>query len=149
MKTGNVKNKCIFIQGAISSELIASTIADHQSKTDIGGHNIFLGQVRSDIIEQKHVKGIEYSAHVSMAEKAFEQIKSNAFDKFDLIEIDILHSLGFVKTGEICLLVMVCTGHRDESYTASRYVVEEIKANVPIFGKEMFIDNSYIWKVNR
>lgn len=144
-----VLNKSAFVQGAISPELVTNTITKHQSKTVIGAHDIFLGQVRSDIIENKHVMGIEYSAHVTMAERVFEQIKSTACEKFDLMEIDIIHSLGFVRSGEICLFVMLSTGHRDELYAALSYVVEEIKANVPIFGKEMFTDNSYIWKVNR
>ena len=43
MKNKNMKN--VFIQGAISSGFIQNSIAKHQSKTDIGAHNIFLGQV--------------------------------------------------------------------------------------------------------
>ena len=41
MKNKNMKN--VFIQGAISSGFIQNSIAKHQSKTDIGAHNIFLG----------------------------------------------------------------------------------------------------------
>ena len=65
----NYKN--VFIKGAISSEFIANSIAKHQSKTDIGAHNIFLGQVRADEINGKAVVAIEYSAYEEMANKKF------------------------------------------------------------------------------
>ena len=42
------KPKNVFVEGAITSEFIASSIAKHQTKTTIGAHNIFLGQVRAD-----------------------------------------------------------------------------------------------------
>ncbi len=48
MKDKKIKN--VFQEGAISSEFIANSIQKHQSKTNIGAHNIFLGQVRADEI---------------------------------------------------------------------------------------------------
>jgi len=140
--------KKVFIKGAISSEFIANSIAKHQSKTYIGAHNIFLGQVRNDILDGKKVKAIEYSAYSEMAEKAIHQIREAAFKKFDLICLHIYHSLGKVIAGEICLFVFVSSAHRDASYQASRFLVEELKAKAPIFGKEVFEDNSHSWKVN-
>ena len=65
MKNKNMKN--VFIQGAISSGFIQNSIAKHQSKTDIGAHNIFLGQVRADMIDDKKVAAIEYTCYQEMA----------------------------------------------------------------------------------
>ena len=45
----SIKN--IFVEGAITPEKIAKSIAAHQSKTGIGAHDIFLGQVRADEID--------------------------------------------------------------------------------------------------
>ena len=47
--------KNIFKQGALSTTLVAESIAKHQVKTQIGGHSIFLGQVRADVIDGKKV----------------------------------------------------------------------------------------------
>ena len=143
------KVKKVFKQGAIDPAFITESIAKHQSKTDIGAHTIFLGQVRNDVIEGKEVQAIEYSAYEDMAEQAFHQIREAAFAQFDLSCMHIYHSLGIVKKGEICLFVFVSSPHRDASFKALRYIVEEIKAKVPIFGKELFGDNSYVWKENR
>ena len=50
------KQKNIFTQGAIAPAFIADSIAKHSSKTNIGGHSIFLGQVRADVIDDKKVR---------------------------------------------------------------------------------------------
>ncbi|MDC0230773.1 molybdenum cofactor biosynthesis protein MoaE [Aureispira] len=140
--------KKVFMQGGIPAAFIGQSIAKHQSKTDIGAHNIFLGQVRADVIEGKSVKAIEYSSYQEMAEKQIHEIRENTFKQFDITCMHIHHSIGLVGAGEICLFVFVSSKHRDISYKASRHIVEEIKAKVPIFGKEIFEDNSHQWKEN-
>lgn len=138
----------MFIQGAITPDFIAKSIANHQSKTQIGAHDIFLGQVRADEIEGKKVEAIEYSAYEEMANLKFHEIREAAFKRFDLSCMHIYHSKGIVKTGEICLFVFVSSPHRKEVFEALHEVVEEIKKQVPVFGKELFEDDSYQWKVN-
>ncbi len=146
MKTKTIKN--VFREGAITPEFIANSIAKHQVKTQIGAHDIFLGQVRADEINGKEVKAIEYTAYEDMANKKFHEIREAAFEKFELSCMHIYHSLGIVKTGEICLFVFVSSPHRKSVFEALQYIVEEIKGQVPVFGKELFEDDSYQWKVN-
>jgi len=146
MKESKIKN--VFKQGAITSDFIAQSIAKHQSKTNIGAHNIFLGQVRADEIEGKKVCAIEYTAYEEMANEKLHDIREATFDKFNLTCMHIYHSLGEVKRGEICLFVFVSSSRRKEVFTALEYVVEQIKAHAPIFGKELFEDKTHQWKVN-
>jgi molybdopterin synthase catalytic subunit len=141
--------KNCFKEGAITPEFIANSIAHHQVKTNIGAHQLFLGQVRSDIINSQEVVAIEYSAHQEMANKVFHAIRENTFEKFDLTCMHIYHSIGLVKSGEICLFVFVSSAHRKMVQQAIEFVVEEIKANAPVFGKELFEDDSHVWKVNK
>ena len=143
------KLKNVFIQGPITPERIATSIAHHQVKTNIGGHDIFLGQVRADEIDGKMVASIGYSAHEEMANQTMHDIREEAFEKFDLTCMHIYHSLGEVKAGEICLFVFTSSAHRKACFDATRFIVEEIKANAPIFGKEVFDDDTHIWKVNK
>lgn len=142
------KIKNVFIDGPISPEKIATSIAHHQVKTNIGAHDIFLGQVRADEIDGKKVVAIDYSAYEEMANQEFHNIREAAFDKFDLSCMHIYHSKGIVKAGELCLFVFTSSAHRKEAMDACRFLVEEIKANVPIFGKEVFEDNTHVWKEN-
>jgi molybdopterin synthase catalytic subunit len=137
------------VNGAITPEFIANSIAKHSTKTDIGAHDIFLGQVRSDIIDDKTVVAINYEAYLEMADEQFHQIREAAFAKFDLVCMHIYHSLGFVKAGEICLFVFVSSKHRKVAFEACQDIVEQIKAMTPIWGKEIFEDDTFVWKENQ
>lgn len=138
----------LFVNGAISPSFIADTIAKHSAKTTTGAHSIFLGQVRADEIGGKTVHAIVYSAYEEMAEEKFLEIRKVALEKFNLVCLHIIHSLGRVKSGEISLFVFVSSEHRADAFDACRRIVEEIKANVPIWGKEIFDDQTYTWKEN-
>lgn len=147
MTTDKPKKSC-FKNGPISAEFIGNSIAKHQSKTTIGAHNIFLGQVRADVVNGKNVVAIEYSAYEDMAEQNFHKIREAAFAKYDLSCLHIYHSLGLVKAGEICLFVFVSAPRRKVVYEALEYLVEEIKEKAAIFGKEILEDETYSWKKN-
>ncbi len=142
------KKHKVLVNGAISPQFIADSIAKHSTKTSIGAHDIFLGQVRSDEIDSKFVSCIEYSAYEEMAEEKFQEIREQAFDRYELSCLHIHHSIGAVKTGEICLFVFVSSKHRTAAFDACRYIVEQIKTSVPIFGKEIFNDKTFVWKEN-
>jgi molybdopterin synthase catalytic subunit len=143
-----MSKKTVFIQGAIAAEFIAQSIAKHQSKYTIGAHNIFLGQVRADEMEGNKVTAIEYSAYEEMADEAMVVLREKAFAQFDLVCMHIYHSLGVVKAGEICLFVFVSATRRKQVYEATETIVNWIKADVPIFGKELFENNDFTWKKN-
>ena len=143
-----MSKKTVFIEGAISSEFIAQSIAKHQSKHTIGAHNIFLGQVRADEIDGNIVAAIEYSAYEEMANEAMNIIREKAFAQFDLVCMHIYHSLGEVKAGEICLFVFVSATRRKQVYEATETIVNWIKSDVPIFGKEIFENETFTWKKN-
>jgi len=83
-----------------------------------------------------------------MASAKFHEIREEAFKKFNLSCMHIYHSLGKVKAGEICLFVFVSSPSRKDVFKALEFIVENIKAKAPVFGKEIFEDNSHQWKVN-
>lgn len=141
--------KNCFKKGPIPPTFIAESIAHHQVKKNIGAHQIFLGQVRSDIINDQEVVAIDYSAHEEMANQAFHEIREATFKEFDLTCMHIYHSLGEVKSGEICLFVFVSSKHRKMAQKAIEYLVERIKEEVPVFGKELLEDNTHVWKENK
>lgn len=143
------KIKNIFVEGAISPSKIAESIAHHQSKTEIGAHNIFLGQVRADQIDKKKVSAIEYTAQIDIANQVCHEIREAAFSKYDLSCMHIYHSLGKVYSGEICFFVFVSSPHRTPVFDSLTEIVNDIKAKLPIFGKEFFEDQSHQWKVNQ
>ncbi|OIQ93638.1 molybdopterin synthase catalytic subunit [mine drainage metagenome] len=143
------KYKQIFVEGAISASFIADSIQKHSSKTNIGAHSIFLGQVRSDAINNKKVTAIEYTAYEDMALEKMHEIRENIFQKYALTCMHIYHSLGTIAAGEICLFVFTSAVHRKEAIAACEEVVELIKIQLPVWGKELFEDFSHQWKENK
>lgn len=142
------KRHKVLVNGPISPAFIADSIAKHSSKTNIGGHAIFMGQVRADEVNGKPVKAIDYSAYDEMAEEVFYNIREAAFTKYDLVCMHIYHSLGVVKAGEISLFVFVSSKHRAPAFDACREIVEDIKKQAPVWGKEILEDDTHLWKTN-
>lgn len=142
------KPRNIFVNGHIAPAFIADSIAAHSTKTNIGGHSIFLGQVRNDLINDKEVKAIDYTAYEDMALEKMHQIREAVFNKYPLTCMHVYHSLGRVEAGEICLFVFTSAAHRKEAIDACEETVERIKAELPVWGKEVFEDETYQWKKN-
>ncbi|MBP6687287.1 MAG: molybdenum cofactor biosynthesis protein MoaE [Lacibacter sp.] len=143
------KPKNIFEQGAIHPAFIADSIAKHSTKKDIGGHSIFLGQVRADVIDEKKVAAIEYTAYEELALEKMHTIREDIFAKYELTCMHVHHSLGAVAAGEICLFVFTSSAHRRAAIDACNEVVERIKTELPVWGKELFEDETHQWKVNQ
>jgi molybdopterin synthase catalytic subunit len=146
METKKPKN--IFVEGAISASFIADSIQKHSSKTSIGAHSIFLGQVRKDVIDGKRVTAIDYTCYEEMALEQMHKIREAAFEKYELTCMHVHHSLGRVAAGEISLFVFTSSPHRKAAIDACEEVVERIKKELPVWGKEIFEDSSYQWKQN-
>lgn len=133
--------------GPVSPTLILQFTEKLNSRTDTGGHSLFLGQVRADEINGKKVKAIEYSAYVEMINTEAEKIIKSIMSEFqDVRNVEIIHSTGIVRSGEISLLVIVSAGHRLQAMQACTRTVDLIKQNLPVWKKEIFEDDSSGWK---
>lgn len=143
------KVKEIFTEGAIPPALVAESIAKHATRTDIGAHEIFLGQVRADAIDGGKVRAIEYTAYREMALERMTVIRKEAFAKWpEMTCLHVHHSLGTVEAGQLCFLVFASAPHRKAAREAVAYVVDRIKSELPIFGKEILADGAHVWKTN-
>jgi molybdopterin synthase catalytic subunit len=143
------KIKNIFSQGPIAATFIAESIQKHSSQTAIGGHSIFLGQVRADETENGKVKAIDYTTFEEMALEKMHQIREDIFAKYPITCMHVHHSLGEVQAGEICLFVFCSSAHRKAAIDSCNEIVERIKTELPIWGKEIMENDSHQWKVNR
>lgn len=142
------KPRNIFVQGSIDPAFIADSIQKHSSKKGIGGHSIFLGQVRADTIDGKKVASIEYTSYEEMASEKMHVIREAIFKKYELTCMHVYHSLGKVAAGEISLFVFTSSPHRKAAIDACEETVERLKAELPVWGKELFDDETHQWKEN-
>ena len=142
------KPKNIFVKGPVAASFIADSIQKHSTQTTIGGHSIFLGQVRADLIGNKKVAAIEYTTYEEMALEKMHAIREDIFSKYELTCMHVYHSLGKVAAGEISLFVFTSSPHRKAAIGACAETVERLKAELPVWGKELFDDETYQWKEN-
>ena len=147
MESRKLKN--IFIEGPITASFISESIQKHSTQKNIGAHSIFLGQVRDDLINNKRVAGIEYTTYKEMALEQMHTIREQIFATYPLTCMHVYHSHGFVKAGEISLFVFASSQHRKAAIDACEEIVERIKKELPVWGKELFEDETYQWKVNQ
>jgi molybdopterin synthase catalytic subunit len=94
------------------------------------------------------VKGIVYEAYTEMALQKFHEIREETFSRYALSCMHIYHSIGLVNAGEISLFVFTSSKHRGMATEACSYVVERIKKEVPVWGKELLDTGESAWKVN-
>ncbi|HMQ76194.1 MAG TPA: molybdenum cofactor biosynthesis protein MoaE [Flavobacteriales bacterium] len=150
------KKRDIFVEGPIDPAFIATSIARHATRTDIGAHEIFLGQVRADRVagaddhpSGRSVTAIEYTAYRDMALERMTAIREEAFAQWPSMTcLHVHHSLGTIKAGELCFMVFASAPHRAAAREAVAWVVDRIKAELPIFGKEIVEGGGHIWKSN-
>jgi molybdopterin synthase catalytic subunit len=147
----NISNKKMeenyLTEGPVSHELILRLIEKMNGQTDAGGHSMFLGQVRADEVNGRRVKAIEYSAYIELVAVEAEKIKKAVLSEFsDARSIEIIHSTGIVIAGQISLLVLVSAGHRLHAMKACSKAVELIKENLPVWKKEIYDDDTHMWK---
>ena len=137
-------------EGPLTTEQLSRLMSLMKDRSDTGGHSLFIGQVRADIVNEKSVTAIEYSAYESMVNDEAESIIAQIRAEFsDVKTVEILHSTGIVKAGEVSLAVMVSAGHRHQAIQACSKTVELIKERLPVWKKELLEDNSHIWRDNR
>ena len=148
--------KDIFVEGPIDPAFIATSIAKHATRTDIGAHEIFLGQVRADTVTgaddrtpDTTVAAIEYTAYRDMALERMTVIREEAFAKWPgMTCLHVHHSMGIIQAGELCFMVFASAPHRTAAREAVAWVVDRIKAELPIFGREVLSDSTHLWKTN-
>ena len=143
------KIRNIFVQGAIAPSFVAESIQKHSTKTDIGAHSIFMGQVRADVLNEQTVVAIEYTTYEEMALEKMHSIREDIFSKYALTCMHIHHSLGRVAAGDICLFVFTSSAHRKAAIAACEEVVERIKQELPVWGREIFDNETHQWKENK
>ena len=105
------------------------------SSKRMGGIGTFLGCAR-DFSEGREVKEISFDAYGSMALSEMQKLRSDAIEKFDLLDARIVHRIGTVKGGDNIVFIAAGAEHRVAALEACRWMIDELKQRVPIWKKE-------------
>ncbi len=104
----------------------------------------FEGIVR-DHDENEKVFAITYEAYELMAQKEMEKIVSEISKQYPEVNLVAVHRVGYLKVGEVSVVVIACAPHRKEAFLAGQKAIDQIKEKVPIWKKQETPNKTY-WK---
>ena len=110
----------------------------------VGGYASFEGWVRNHN-EGREVDGLRYEAYPALAETEGTRIVDKAMMKFDIVDALCVHRVGDLAIGELAVWVGVSAAHRDAAFDACRFIIDEVKANVPIWKRERYSAGDAGW----
>ncbi|WP_147651826.1 molybdenum cofactor biosynthesis protein MoaE [Vulcaniibacterium gelatinicum] len=110
----------------------------------VGAYASFEGWVR-DHNEGRSVRGLRYEAYARLAEAEGERIMEEALARFDILDARCVHRVGDLARGELAVWVGVTAAHRKAAFAACRWIIDEVKARVPIWKHERYADGEAGW----
>lgn len=113
------------------------------SDPSAGGINVFVGAVR-DEDEGRGVTSLDYDAHPS-ALSELRRVAESVVARFEVVALAAVHRVGHLEVGDVAVVVAVSAGHRGEAYDASRALIDQLKAEVPIWKHQHFADGTDEW----
>jgi molybdopterin synthase catalytic subunit len=122
------------------------SLADHEAAVAdprAGAVVSFQGVVR-DHDHGRGVTQLEYEGHPSAADVLREVAAEIAADP-DVYAVAVSHRVGLLKVGDVALVAAVSTAHRAAAFAACSRLVDEAKARLPIWKRQVFSDGTEEW----
>jgi len=118
---------------------------EHVSGPAVGAVATFVGLVRDhDPSVEGRVVALEYSAHPTAA-AVLERLAAAAAGADDVLGVAVSHRIGHLAVGEAAIVAAVATAHRAEAFDVCRALVETVKAELPVWKREILDDGSHVW----
>lgn len=92
------------------------------------------------------VSRLYYEAYREMAEKSIKQIADEAKDRFGIIDYSIIHRIGDIDLMEDSVIVSVSSEHREQAFSACKFIIDRIKSETPIWKKDIAVTGKAIWR---
>jgi molybdopterin synthase catalytic subunit len=109
-----------------------------------GAYASFEGWVR-DHNDGRPVHGLRYEAYATLATAEGQRIVEEAAARFAITGVHCVHRTGDLAIGDLAVWVGVSAGHRGAAFDACRFVIDEVKARVPIWKHERYADGDASW----
>ncbi len=110
----------------------------------VGGYASFEGWVRNHN-DGRSVNGLRYETYAALAEFEGTRIIAQAMATFDIVDASCVHRVGDPAIGELAVWVGVSAAHRDAAFEACRFIIDEVKASVPIWKHERYAEGDAGW----
>jgi molybdopterin synthase catalytic subunit len=119
-------------------------IADRARHASAGAIVLFLGTTR-EFTGNRQTVALSYEAYREMAERRLADLEAEARRRWPVIECVIVHRLGVVPPTESSVAIAVSTPHRADAFAAAEWLIDSLKADVPIWKREQWSDGTSEW----
>lgn len=127
-----------------TAPIIASRFTAELADPRLGALASFEGRVR-DHHQGRAVRALDYQAYELLAQREGERLCTEALQRFDVLDLRAVHRTGALAIGDVAVLVAVSASHRDPAFEACRWLLDAIKASVPIWKNEHYVDGESGW----
>ncbi len=130
--------------GAVDADTVEAVRASVEDSGK-GAVVVFVGNVRNSF-GGRPVERITYSAYPAMAERRLERIVRELEVEEPGTRVEIVHGLGTLEVGDASVVIATASAHRRQAYETSRFALERLKAEVPIWKREHYADGKSLWR---
>ncbi|HVQ88288.1 MAG TPA: molybdenum cofactor biosynthesis protein MoaE [Actinomycetes bacterium] len=109
----------------------------------VGGTAVFVGAVR-DHDDGQSVVELSYSAHPTAA-ATLREVADQVSERFPTSRLAVVHRVGDLAIGDLAVVVVAASDHRDQAFAAARALIDDVKSTVPIWKHQRFVDGSSTW----
>jgi molybdopterin synthase catalytic subunit len=128
-------------------------VGDHP--LDLAAHEAAVREARAGAVvsfqgvvrDHDHGRGVtllEYEGHPTAAKILREVAEEIAADP-DVYAVAVSHRVGTLRIGDVALVAAVSTAHRAAGFAACARLVDETKARLPIWKRQVFTDGTDEW----
>lgn len=135
--------------GLTTDPLDVAAMTAEVATEEAGAIATFVGVVRAESKDGNTLTALDYEAYDDMAVEQLDAIRRRAGEKFEIIDATIVHRTGRIPLGEASIAVVVVSAHRAAAFDAVRYIVDAVKADAPIWKKDVWSDGSQEWVTPR
>ncbi len=97
----------------------------------------FCGTVRDFSDGRPDVSSLEYEAYSTVAQQMLREVGEKARARWaDVRRVVLLHRTGTLAVGDVAVVVVVSSAHRDGAFEAAQFCIDTLKQTVPIWKRE-------------
>lgn len=124
----------------LDPERLRAAVADPAAGAEV----VFVGTARG-VTDGRATRSLDYEAHGPLAEAALGRLCAAAVGRFDLVACAVEHRLGRVEAGAAAVALATSAPHRAAAFAAAAWLMDRIKAEVPIWKCEEWADGRREW----
>ena len=130
---------------SITKDIIDQLKTLEQLKDNSSGAIVFFTGIVRDHNSKEKVEGIFYEVYEEMVEEILKKIEKEISGNWNIKKFIAIHRIGYLKVGEISVIVGVSSEHRKEAFEACSYGIDNIKKRCPIWKKEKMESGDSEW----